>query len=141
NEEAKEATRFLADQGIATILVDRFLPVKSGPGFYARLLGNLASPLPYSVASHSSQALRQAVRSLATEQRIDLWQSEATALIDTMVDLNGVAKVIIAHNVESLIWQRYAETERNPLKRWYIKQQWRKFERFERHAFAKAKRV
>jgi glycosyltransferase involved in cell wall biosynthesis len=141
HEEAEEAARFLADHGMATILVDRVLPLKSGPAFYARLLGNLASPLPYSVASHSSQALRQAVRSLATEQRIDLWQSEATALIDTLGDLNGVAKVIIAHNVESLIWRRYSETERNPLKRWYIKQQWRKFERFERHAFEKAQRV
>ena len=39
NEEAEEATRFLGNHGIATILVDRALPVKSGPGFYARLAG------------------------------------------------------------------------------------------------------
>ena len=104
-------------------------------------LGNLASPLPYSVASHSSRALREAVRSVSTEQRIDLWQAEATALIDTLVDLDGVPKVIIAHNVESLIWERYAETEPMPLKSWYIRQQWRKFERFERRAFAAATRV
>jgi len=141
NEEAEEATRFLGNHGITTILVDRALPVISGPGFYARLLGNLASPLPYSVASHSSRALREAVQSVSTEQRIDLWQAEATALIDTLVDLDGVPKVIIAHNVESLIWERYAETEPNRLKCWYIRQQWRKFERFERRAFAAATRV
>ncbi len=141
NEEAEEATRFLKDQGIATILVDRALPVKSGPSFYLRLLGNLASPLPYSVASHSSTALREAVQSVSTEQGIDLWQAEATALIDTLIDLDGVPKVIIAHNVESLIWERYAETEANPLKSWYIRQQWRKFERFERRAFVAATRV
>jgi glycosyltransferase involved in cell wall biosynthesis len=141
NEEARDATRFLGEHGIATILVDRALPVKSGPGFYARLLGNLASPLPYSVAAHSSRALRQAVRSLAAEHGIDLWQSEATALIDTMADLNGAPKVVIAHNVESLIWRRSAQAEPNPLKSWYIAQQWRKFERFERRAFAQARRV
>ncbi len=40
-----------------------------------------------------------------------------------------------------MIWQRYHETETALLKRWYIKQQWRKFERFERRAFAAATRV
>ena len=43
--------------------------------------------------------------------------------------------------MESLIWQRYHEAEDDLLKRWYIKQQWRKFERFERRAFAAATRV
>src|SRR5262249_52472905 len=46
--------------------------------------------------------------------------------------------LVIAHNVESLIWQRYHETETNPLKRWYIGRQWRKFERFERWAVGEA---
>ncbi len=141
NDEADEAARFLGDQGIATILVDRPVPAKSGIRFYGRLLGNLASALPYSVASHSSRSLREAVRSLVSRQRIDVWQSEATALIDTLVDLNGAAKVVIAHNVESLIWQRYTQTEPNLLKREYIREQWRKFESFERRAFAAATRV
>ena len=43
--------------------------------------------------------------------------------------------------MESLIWQRYYETESSPLKRWYIGRQWRKFERFERRAFASAART
>jgi glycosyltransferase involved in cell wall biosynthesis len=42
----------------------------------------------------------------------------------------------MAHNVESLIWKRYTETEENAVKRWYVKRQWLKFERFERWAFA-----
>ncbi len=50
-------------------------------------------------------------------------------------------KIVMAHNVESLIWQRYYETESNPIKRWYVKHQWRKFKRFERWAFASATRV
>jgi glycosyltransferase involved in cell wall biosynthesis len=44
----------------------------------------------------------------------------------------------MAHNVESLIWRRYCETETSPLKRWYIRRQWKKFERFERKVFDQA---
>jgi glycosyltransferase involved in cell wall biosynthesis len=46
--------------------------------------------------------------------------------------------LVIAHNVESLIWQRYHETEPNPVKRWYIGQQWHKFLRFEQKACSEA---
>jgi len=141
NDDTAEASRFLHEHGIEAILVDRIIPVKSGPRFYARLAVNLACPVPYSVASHSSQALRQAVQSHARRHRIDVWQVEAIMLVDALADLESCPKVIIAHNVESLIWQRYFEAAVNPLKRWYIKQQWRKFERFERRAFAAATRV
>jgi glycosyltransferase involved in cell wall biosynthesis len=141
NDESAEATRFLRENGIETVLVDRAIPVKSGPGFYARLAMNLASPVPYSVASHSSPALRQAVRLHARRHRVDVWQLEAIMLTDALADLGRIPRVLIAHNVESLIWQRYYENEPTPLRRWYIKQQWRKFERFERRAFAAATRV
>jgi glycosyltransferase involved in cell wall biosynthesis len=141
NDDTAEASRFLHEHGIEAILVDRVIPVKSGPRFYARLAVNLASPVPYSVASHSSPALRQAVQSHARRHRIGVWQVEAIMLVDALADLECCPKVIIAHNVESLIWQRYYESEPNPLKRWYIKQQQQKFERFERRAFAAATRV
>src|SRR5437660_4800999 len=57
-DEAEAARRFFADQGIRTVVVERTIPPKSGPSFYARLAANLLSPLPYSVASHDSAALR-----------------------------------------------------------------------------------
>jgi len=141
NDEAVEASRFLREHGIETVLVDRIIAAKSGLGFYVRLAANLASPLPYSVASHDSRILRQAIQRHIQGHRVDLWQAEATALIGALDHLGWVPKVVIAHNVESLIWQRYCESEPNPLRRWYIKQQWRKFVRFERRAFAAATRV
>src|SRR5207248_634511 len=52
--------------------------------------------------------------------------------------LTSGRRLVMAHNVESLIWQRYHETTTDLLKRWYIGRQWRKFERFERQAFADA---
>jgi glycosyltransferase involved in cell wall biosynthesis len=131
--EARRAAEFFADHGIATAVVDRRVPPKSGPAFYARLAANLLSPLPYSVASHASRALRSALREHAARHPVDLWHCEWTPYAEA---LRGVAgpRVVVAHNVESVIWRRYHETEPGRLRRWYIGRQWRKFERFERRA-------
>src|SRR5262249_53892696 len=69
------------------------------------------------------------------------WQFEWTPYIAALANRPDVRKLVIAHNVDSLIWQRYFETERHWLKRWYVRQQWRKFESFERRVFAEATRV
>jgi glycosyltransferase involved in cell wall biosynthesis len=130
-EEARLAVAQFADWGIRTVVVDRPPPRKSGLGFYTRLGMNLFSPLPYSVASHTSPALVQALRRIAAEQPVDLWHVEWTPYAQSLVHIPG-RRLVMAHNVESVIWQRYCETETNPLKRWYIAQQWRKMLRFER---------
>ena len=137
---AEEAFRRL---GIETVVVDRAVPSKSGPGFYARLAGNLLSPLPFSVATHSSPALAGVVRAHADERPVDVWHCEwtpyAQVLRDALADqLPDARWSVMAHNVESLIWQRYTEAAENPVKRWYIRQQLRKFERFERWAYSHA---
>ena len=124
-------------------MVARTVPSKAGPGFYARLAGNLLSPLPYSVSSHASPALAEAVRDFAAENRIDLWHCEWTPYAQVLRaalgdDLDRARWTVMAHNVESLIWRRYGETETNPAKRWYIRRQGEKFERFERWAYGAA---
>src|SRR5271167_4689518 len=43
--EAEEAKRFFTQHGIETVVVERSVPSKSGPSFYARLAANLLSPL------------------------------------------------------------------------------------------------
>src|SRR5437660_3800 len=78
-----------------------------------------------------------ALARLAAEEPIDLWHCEWTPYVHSLRALAG-RRVVMAHNVESVIWQRYHETETNPLKRWYIGRQWRKFQRFERQALAAA---
>jgi glycosyltransferase involved in cell wall biosynthesis len=140
-DEARRAAEFFRDQGIETVVADRAVPPKSGLGFYARLAGNLASPLPYSVATHVSRGLRAALEAHAATNAVDVWHCEWTPYAEVLRGVAGARPVVMAHNVESLIWRRYHETERNGLKRWYIKQQWRKFERFERRTAAEAARV
>jgi polysaccharide biosynthesis protein PslH len=137
-EEAKNAETFLGDHSIETRIVDQPLPRKKGAAFYARLGANLLSPLPYSVASHDCPQLRQAIQEHEAAGSANLWQFEWTPFLKMLRRPNHARRVLVAHNVDSLIWQRYHETERNPLKRRYIHGQWRKFERFERRAFADA---
>jgi polysaccharide biosynthesis protein PslH len=142
-DEAARADRAFRDLGIETVVVDRAVPSKSGPGFYARLAGNLLSTLPYSVATHASPALADAVRTLARDEDVDVWHCEWTPYAEVLRDALGeelehARWTVMAHNVESLIWQRYSEAERNRAKRWYIRRQWTKFERFEQWAYQSA---
>jgi glycosyltransferase involved in cell wall biosynthesis len=85
--------------------------------------------------------MREVVRSYAASNTVDLWQIEWTPYVATLPPHATGRRLLIAHNVDSLIWQRYYETESHTLKRFYIRQQWRKFERFERRVFAEVDRV
>ncbi len=131
-DEARQAAAFFAEHGIETLVVDRTVPSKSGPRFYLRLAANLVSPLPYSVATHNSRQLRRVLAELARKRHVDVWQCEWTPYAEALRGIIARRRVVIAHNVESVIWQRYHKTESNPLRRWYIGRQWRKFQRFER---------
>lgn len=141
--EADAAVKVLQNLGIDTVMVPRAVPRKEGAAFYARLAGNLLSPLPYSVATHTSPELVAAVAEFAAQNPVDVWHCEWTPYAQVLRRALGkrirrVPWVVMAHNVESLIWKRYAETEENGVKRWYVRRQWAKFEKFERWAFAHA---
>ncbi len=141
NRDANEAARAeeqFRSLGIETVFVDHCPPRKSGLAFYARLALNLLSPLPYSVQVHNSPAMERAVRDCAARHRPDLWHCEWTPYAQSVVRAGVAPWVVMAHNVESLIWQRYFENEGNPLKRWYLRRQWQKYERFERRVLAEA---
>ncbi|HLW64313.1 MAG TPA: glycosyltransferase, partial [Gemmataceae bacterium] len=139
--ESRIAAQRFAEMGIETVVVDRSVPAKSGPRFYGRLAANMFSPLPYSVATHASSEMRAAICDFAKKNDVDLWHCEWTPYAEMMRGLDVGPWVVMAHNVESLIWQRYAETEANPVKRWYIRRQWQKFEAFERWAYSAARRT
>ncbi len=137
-DEARQAADFFAAHGIKTRVVERAVPLKRGARFYLRLAANLLSPLPYSAATHKSRALRHTLAEIARTQRVDLWHCEWTPYAETLCGIASDRRVVMAHNVESVIWQRYHEAESNPLRRWYIGQQWRKFQRFERRILGTA---
>ncbi len=140
SQEDREAPAFLRGHGIEPILVHHPIPQKSGLPFYGRLVANLFSPLPYSVASHQSEMMRRAVAELAGREKIDVWQLEWAPYLASLDPLPGPI-VAVAHNVDALIWQRYYETERSLLKKAFVKTQWRKFRRFEADVLRRVSRV
>jgi glycosyltransferase involved in cell wall biosynthesis len=144
-EEVGPASDYLRRRGIEVIVVDSALPprtaVSGGPALYARLAASLMSPRPYVVDANDSPALREAVRSYDRDHEVDLWQSEWTPYAEALRDIEPGRKVIVAHNIESLIWRRYHETETSPARRWYIGLQRRKFEKYERRVFREVRTV
>lgn len=130
-------------EGCAAMAQARLNPVavpepdrsKSGPRFYLRLLANLASSLPYIVTSHRSPAFQAEVDRRARAGGYDLVLCEWSPYGIFVKDLRTPKRVLVAHNIESHIWERYEEHERNPLRRWYITRQRRKVQAYERAAF------
>jgi len=139
-DELRAGTDALRDRGIAVVPVDYHVPPKAGVAFYGRLVRNLISPLPYSVATHASRAMRHAMDRLAAKDPPDLWHCEWTPYAQAMRRRPG-RWVAMAHNFESVIWQRFTEAERNPARRWFLRQQWKKFEQFESWAYTAATRT
>jgi glycosyltransferase involved in cell wall biosynthesis len=138
--EARDAITYLRDHGVEPVEYGHTVPRKSGAAFYARLAANLATPLPYSVASHCGPALSRAVARLAAGGGVNLWQAEWSGATVGFRGLRGAPTLLSAQNVETLIWERTAEAETTPARRWYARIQAKKYERFERRAFRGATR-
>ncbi len=111
------------------------MPPKSGPVFYLHLLANLFSSKPYIVTSHFSQLFRRELERAVHEIKPELIICEWTPYAQYVNNLNGIKTLVVAHNIESDIWRRYAEFESSLFKRWYINRQLPKVTAFERMAF------
>jgi glycosyltransferase involved in cell wall biosynthesis len=137
--ETLKARAFFMEHGVRTVVLDRAVPGKSGLGFCARLAANLFSALPYSVASHISPALLRAVQDLAARDVVDLWHCEWTPYAEAMRVLPGARWLVMAHNIESQIWQRYRDHAQGGLRRWFLHQQMQRFLQFEQRVFRQAR--
>jgi polysaccharide biosynthesis protein PslH len=131
NPEDKACKHF-AEVGIEPIAVPRVAPPRSGPGFYLRLLWNLLQSDPYIVTSHYGTAMQEAFDRQLREFRPDVVLCEWTPYAAYLRGRAACPFVLIAHNIEARIWQRYREHETNAARRWYISRQAEKVERFER---------
>jgi glycosyltransferase involved in cell wall biosynthesis len=142
DERAEQIARsFYAENGIRLRVCGEPPADKAGPAFYAKVAANLASPLPYTITSHRSEDVRREIRRLATSEDIDLFQFEASLGYADALTGTGARTIVMAHNVETLIWERLYQTEPQRLKRWFIGNQLRKYERYERAVMQGASRV
>lgn len=131
--ETAAARERLAGQGIEMITFGQPAPKRRGLSLYARAGANMLSSLPYAVASHNSRAMRKGLKMLASQGKVDLWQFEWLAYADAVPA--PARKLIVAHNIESLIWKRYAQHSTVPLHHFYMQEQAWKYHAFERRMF------
>ncbi len=107
-------------------------PPKGTAGFYADLARNVVSSLPYAVSRYRSAAMRDAIRRAVRERGIDLVICDfLTPSINVPHDL-GVPTLLFQHNVEAAIWERHADVASHPVKKAYMREQWRRMRAWER---------
>jgi len=127
--------------GIKTHVVPHPIQKKSGFMFYGSLLKNLFSRYPYSVTSHASSQMIHTLTEKMREKPFDLLHCEWTPYAINLQSFLPFPSVVVAHNVEAMIWRRNFLLERNPAKKAYIYLQWKKMARFEEKAFASFTKV
>jgi sugar transferase (PEP-CTERM/EpsH1 system associated) len=107
---------------------------KFSAGFYAELARNVASPLPYFMQKYVSGAMRREIENLVKRGGFDVLVCD---FLNPSVNVPArlpVASVLFQHNVEAMIWRRHYEVQSNPVKRVYLREQWRKAVAYERAA-------
>jgi glycosyltransferase involved in cell wall biosynthesis len=136
-EEALADHRALAQWCSRVEVVPLALPSLAGAGSYPARLGALFSRRPFAT---------RRFRSPEMERRIQEWldrEPDGAVVADGVFSLVNVpatrAPVLLnAHNVEHVILERYARTERDPLKALYARLEARKLRNFEAAACRRA---
>ncbi len=99
--------------------------------FYAELASNLLSRLPYAIKKYDSAPMREQVVQLAASRPFDVIVCDFLAPAVNVPEDVPCPTVLFQHNVEAMIWKRHYEVQPNPLKRVYLRGQWRKMRAFE----------
>ena len=101
--------------------------------FSLDLLGNLLfSTFPYALAKYRSKPMMSWLESHLESARFDLVVCDFMFPAPNFRNLKTeVPLILFQHNMEAQIWSRLAETTCNPLKRFYLNGQFRRFARWE----------
>ena len=91
----------------------------------------LLYPLPFSVLAHRSSAYRNAVRETLDAHSIDLLHVDTIGLAPYRQLAPEIPCVLTHHNIESRLMERRAETEDNPLRKFYTHLQARRLRAYE----------
>jgi sugar transferase (PEP-CTERM/EpsH1 system associated) len=119
--------------GMNPIAVNHEIQKKSGLVFYFKLFINLFSSDPYIVSSHYSESFLDKFREVLKDFNPDILLAEWTPYAKYLSTVVAVKKIIVTHNIENRIWERYYRNESNLLKKYFIYLQWRKLLNFERN--------
>jgi polysaccharide biosynthesis protein PslH len=102
---------------------------KESAAFYLDLFENAFSRLPYAVSRYRSRLLKEQVTNLAPLH--DLVVSDFLFPSYAVPTGLTVPSVLFQHNVEAMIWERRASIPQNPIRKAYMREQWRRMRRLE----------
>jgi sugar transferase (PEP-CTERM/EpsH1 system associated) len=114
---------------------------KFSAGFYAELAAGLASPLPYFVRKYRSEGMRREIERRAAADEFDVLVCDFLPPAVNVPENLALPSVLFQHNVEAMIWRRHFEVQANPVKKLYLREQWRKAVAYERAACRRFDRV
>ena len=104
---------------------------KFSAGFYIELAANLGSRLPYAIKKYESIAMQRETARLTKNGKIDVVICDFLAPAINVPANLPCPTILFQHNVEAMIWKRHFEVQTNPIKKNYLRIQWRKMQRFE----------
>ena len=115
------------------------ITVRSNPTFLLKLAKNLFSQQPSLLDRRRSPEMRATVEKLRQEERFD---SLVCDFLTPSINLPRLEDwVLFQHNVETMIYRRYADDARNPASRGYFRTQAERLFRYEREVCRKVRHV
>lgn len=136
--DAEDKSREYAHE---TITVSHKTSPKFSPRFYAELVGNLVSNYPYALQKYVSPEMSVAIKRQVDGSETDIAVCDFLApAVNFPLDLK-VPTLLFQHNVEAIIWRRHFENETNPLKKAFLKTQWRRMFEYEKKTCLRFDRV
>ncbi|HEV2349349.1 MAG TPA: glycosyltransferase family 4 protein [Terriglobia bacterium] len=109
-----------------------------GIALYCDLLANTLSRFPYSVWKHFTPRFHEQLRNLLKREQFDVVHCECTPYARFLDAAVKTPRLVMAHNIESQILLRRAQTSHSMTERVFFNLQARKMEAFERRVFAEA---
>lgn len=126
--EAEINARELAESEYCdeAVVIPHRTSAKFSAKFYRELAANLVSKQPYFMLKYASKIMRDEIRKRAASADFDVLVCDFL-----MPGINVPANikcptVLFQHNVEAQIWRRHYEVQSHPLKKLYLREQWRK---------------
>lgn len=115
------------------ITVPHRVAPKFGVRFYAELVANLFSPLPYFISKYRAQAMTRKISEVLKEDRHDILICDFLQSSINLPEEISIPSLLFQHNVEAMIWKRHADVATNPIKKAYLESQWKRAVDFERN--------
>ena len=141
-DEISPAQEHFCSLGVETIVVRRGGAARLGTAgslLQPLKIGlNLLSDFPYSVQWNRCRNLQQAAEDYAKRYSVDIWQCEWAPYATNLLGGSLRPWIMMAHDIQSSIWQRHHEAEPSWAKRAYIHRQWQRYRRYETGVFSTA---